>query len=43
MLALFIPVEMNGQIQTTLIDGVVKTESGDFVPHASVSLATLNV
>ena len=41
MLALFIPVEMNGQIQTTLIDGVVKTESGDFVPHASVYITKL--
>lgn len=41
MLALFIPVEMNRQIQTTLIDGVVKTESGDFVPHASVYVTKL--
>lgn len=41
MLALFIPVEINGQIQTTIIDGVVKTESGDIVPHASVYVTKL--
>lgn len=41
MLALFIPVEINGQTQTTLIDGVVKTESGDFVQHASVYVTRL--
>ena len=41
MLVLFIPVEINGQIQMTLIDGVVKTERGDFVPHASVYVTKL--
>lgn len=41
MFALFIPVEANGQILATLIDGVVKTESGDFVQHASVYVTRL--
>ncbi len=34
--------EVQGQTKTTLITGVVKTESGDFVPHSTIFSPKLN-
>ena len=41
MLTLFYSIEANGQAQTTLFKGAVKTEQGLFVPYANVYITKL--